>query len=56
MFILFSPILSPTENAKLASMQVLSTNVGRNGTEFVSSMEHKTYPIYATQFHPEKVL
>ena len=25
-----------------------------NGTEFVASIEAKKYPIYATQFHPEK--
>jgi gamma-glutamyl hydrolase len=34
----------------------LSTNVDRNGKPFVSSMEGKGgLPIFATQFHPEKV-
>jgi len=27
-----------------------------NGTAFVSSIEAKDYPIFATQFHPEKTL
>jgi len=26
-----------------------------NGTEFVASIEAKNYPIFGTQFHPEKV-
>jgi gamma-glutamyl hydrolase len=30
-----------------------STNVDINGVEFVSTMEHATKPIYATQWHPE---
>jgi GMP synthase-like glutamine amidotransferase len=25
-----------------------------NGTEFISSFEHKKYPFYGVQFHPEK--
>jgi anthranilate/para-aminobenzoate synthase component II len=25
-----------------------------NGTEFISSFEHKNYPFYGVQFHPEK--
>ena len=33
---------------------VLSTNVDRNNREFISTMEHKQYPFYATQWHPEK--
>ncbi|KAI9921464.1 hypothetical protein PsorP6_000304 [Peronosclerospora sorghi] len=33
---------------------VLSTNVDRQGVEFVSAFEAKKYPIYAVQFHPEK--
>jgi len=24
------------------------------GTEFISSIEHKVYPFYGVQFHPEK--
>ncbi len=33
---------------------ILSTSVDRNGTEFVSTMEGKRYPFFATQWHPEK--
>ncbi|CAH0480182.1 unnamed protein product [Peronospora belbahrii] len=33
---------------------VLSTNVDRQGIEFVSSFEAKKYPVYGVQFHPEK--
>jgi len=32
----------------------LSTNIDQEGLEFLSTMEAKDYPIYATQFHPEK--
>jgi gamma-glutamyl hydrolase len=34
--------------------RVLSTNFDRGGKEFVSLVEHKTLPIVASQFHPEK--
>lgn len=34
---------------------VLSTNVDVKGLEFVSTMEAKEYPFYATQWHPEKI-
>ena len=33
---------------------VLSTSVDRNGTEFVSTMEGKTYPFFSVQWHPEE--
>ncbi|KJE96753.1 gamma-glutamyl hydrolase A [Capsaspora owczarzaki ATCC 30864] len=33
---------------------VLSTNYDRQGVHFVSSIEGKKYPVYATQWHPEK--
>jgi len=33
----------------------LSVNLDLNGLEFISSMEAKNYPFYATQFHPEKI-
>lgn len=33
----------------------LTTNVDREGRPFVSTYEGITYPIYATQWHPEKV-
>ena len=32
----------------------LSTNIDEDGLEFISTLEAKTYPFYATQFHPEK--
>lgn len=33
---------------------ILSVNKDVNGLEFVSTMEAKNYPIFGTQFHPEK--
>ena len=33
--------------------RILSSNE-YNGTEFVSSFEHRKYPFYGVQFHPEK--
>ena len=33
---------------------VLSTNVDRNGDEFVSTIEAYKYPIFGSQWHPEK--
>ena len=33
---------------------ILSVNEDVNGLEFVSTMEAKNYPIFGTQFHPEK--
>ena len=43
------------ENSKLNSFfDVLSTNVDRKGRAFVSTVESKTYPVYGTQWHPEK--
>jgi gamma-glutamyl hydrolase len=42
-------------NPKLSSFfSVLATNYDRKGKEFVSLVEGKKYPVYATQFHPEK--
>jgi gamma-glutamyl hydrolase len=38
----------------LDNFNILSTNVDRGGKKFVSSFEHKTLPIYAVQYHPEK--
>ena len=32
----------------------LSTNIDQEGLEFLSTMEANDYPIFATQFHPEK--
>ena len=49
--------VTPAAVAASATFQqgyrVLSTNVDRQGTEFVSSIEAKEMPIFATQFHPE---
>ena len=36
------------------TVQMLSTNVDRRGTAFVSTYEAKAYPFYGTQWHPEK--
>ena len=33
---------------------MMTTNLDDNGVEFVSTMEHKKYPIFGTQWHPEK--
>ena len=33
---------------------VLSTNNDRYGDNFISTIESKKYPIYGTQWHPEK--
>ena len=32
----------------------MSTNRGRKGNEFVSTIESSKYPIFATQWHPER--
>lgn len=49
-------ILTPDfENSKLSKFFFkLSTNTDRKGVEFISSVEAKNYPIYGTQWHPEK--
>lgn len=36
--------------------RVISVNDDWNGLEFISSIEHKRYPFYGVQFHPEKNL
>ncbi|XP_002166220.1 gamma-glutamyl hydrolase A [Hydra vulgaris] len=42
-------------NEKLKKMfQILSTNLDRDGREFVSTVEGIKYPFYGTQWHPEK--
>ncbi|KAJ7390169.1 hypothetical protein OS493_026676 [Desmophyllum pertusum] len=41
-------------NATAGFFNVLSTNKDRNGIEFISTVEGKKYPIYGTQWHPEK--
>ncbi|XP_060535921.1 gamma-glutamyl hydrolase-like isoform X2 [Cylas formicarius] len=42
------------ENDLLDDWQILATNIDSNGLEFISAMEHRTYPLYGVQFHPEK--
>lgn len=37
-----------------AAFEVLSVNVDRANKAFVSTVEHKKYPFYASQWHPEK--
>ncbi|XP_052893484.1 gamma-glutamyl hydrolase-like isoform X1 [Anopheles moucheti] len=34
--------------------RVMSVDQDWNGMEFISTIEHKTYPFYGIQFHPEK--
>jgi gamma-glutamyl hydrolase len=36
------------------TVEMLSTNVDRIGRPFVSTFEHKSYPFYGSQWHPEK--
>ena len=41
--------------ALAANFDVLTTTVDRGGVEYVSTIEHKKYPFFGTQWHPEKV-
>lgn len=34
----------------------MSVNSDWNGLEFISTVEHRSYPFYGVQFHPEKNL
>jgi len=34
--------------------EITSTSITEEGQEFIASIEAKSYPIMATQFHPEK--
>jgi gamma-glutamyl hydrolase len=40
--------------ALAANFDVLTTTVDRGGVEYVSTIEHKKYPFFGTQWHPEK--
>ncbi|XP_030745262.1 gamma-glutamyl hydrolase A-like isoform X2 [Sitophilus oryzae] len=42
------------ENDLLNDWNILATNKDDNGLEFISAMEHRKYPVYGVQFHPEK--
>ncbi|XP_054732884.1 gamma-glutamyl hydrolase-like isoform X1 [Anastrepha obliqua] len=43
-----------TESCKsFNDWQILAKNTDGNGTEFASIMEHRRYPFYGSQFHPE---
>ena len=45
-----------TQNAQLHSQfKVLSYSLDRDGRKYVSTIEGRDLPIYATQWHPEKV-
>lgn len=48
-----SPNLYKTDSKLSGFFDVLSTNVDVNGSPFVSAVEGKSIPFYATQFHPE---
>jgi gamma-glutamyl hydrolase len=51
----YSILTSDFESSTLSTFyQKLSTNKDRKGTEFISSIEAKDYPIYGVQWHPEK--
>lgn len=38
------------------SWRIIATNEDKDGLEFVSAFEHKSFPYYGVQFHPEKNL
>jgi len=38
------------------NFDIISTEVDALGVEFVNIIEHKTYPIFGTMFHPEKAV
>jgi gamma-glutamyl hydrolase len=43
------------KNIELSSLfDILTVNKDRKGNSFVSSIESRKYPIYATMWHPEK--
>ncbi|KYQ88154.1 peptidase C26 family protein [Tieghemostelium lacteum] len=49
-----SPSTFESTEALTEFFNVLSTNVDRDGNTFISTIEAKNYPIFGTQFHPEK--
>jgi gamma-glutamyl hydrolase len=40
--------------SSLDDWAITSTSTGYAGFEFVATVEHKTYPFFGLQFHPEK--
>lgn len=52
---IFTQHFQETE-ALTSFFDVLSTNKDRQGVEYISTMEAFKYPIFATQWHPEKNL
>ncbi|XP_059216448.1 gamma-glutamyl hydrolase A [Stomoxys calcitrans] len=45
------------EMFKIAKLwRVLATNEDENGLEFISIVEHKEFPFFGAQFHPERVM
>jgi gamma-glutamyl hydrolase len=42
------------KDANLKSYNVIAISYDRDNRPMVASIEHKTYPIYAHQYHPEK--
>jgi gamma-glutamyl hydrolase len=44
-----------TDSKLINDFTVISTNRDDNGLEFISTYEHKSRPIYALQWHPEKI-
>jgi len=51
-----SPSSYKSQSALNTFFDVLSFNDDRNGNVFLSTIESKDYPIYGTQWHPEKPL
>lgn len=50
---IYTPHFKSTE-ALSSFFDLLSVNKDRTGDEFVSTIEAFKYPIYGTQWHPEK--
>lgn len=44
-----------TKYESLKDYKVVLTSLDRDGIESVQCIEHKKYPIYAVQYHPEKI-
>jgi len=49
-----TPASFEASSALRSTFTVISTNVDRKGTEFVSMVEGTSMPVWATQWHPEK--